>query len=326
MSGQNVSLIFPGQGAQHHGMGVGLYRDEPVFRAAMDSFFAALDTDGDQLRDEWLSAVPGPLFDDASRAQPLLFGLGYSLGAAVIARGVTPSSLIGHSVGELAAAAVAKVFDVGDAGRIMAGRSRAMTKTVPGGMVAVAGAVGDVVPHLVGDVVVGAVNTPRQVVLTGPAEELQAVVRALTAHGFACQPARARQAFHSPVCAGAAVEFEAAFDGVRLSTPEITVVSTRTGLPVGPEQARTPEFWAAQLALPVQFWAALDTLLAVDGTHVLLEAGPGGSCAAMTRRHPAVREKRAKVLPLLPPAGQDPGLDVDVFDRTLTQLATVLHV
>ncbi|MFS8099458.1 acyltransferase domain-containing protein [Lentzea alba] len=322
---QNVSLMFPGQGAQHHGMGVGLYRDEPVFRNAMDDFFAALGNDGEQLRDEWLSAAPGPLLDDSSRAQPLLFGLGHALGAAVLARGIEPSALIGHSVGELAAAAVAGVFTATEAGRIMAGRSEAMAKTVPGGMVAVAGTVDDVTPHLRGDVVVGAVNTPRQVVLAGPQEDLQAVVQALAAHGFACQPARARQAFHSPACAGAAVEFESAFDGVRLSTPRITIRSTRTGLPVTPDQAATPEFWAAQIALPVRFWAALDHLLEEEGTHVLLEAGPGGSCSSMTRRHPAVREKRAEVLPLLPPAGQDPGMDVDTFDRALTRLSTVPH-
>lgn len=324
MSAQNVSLMFPGQGSQHHGMGTGLYRDEPVFQAAMDAFFTHLE-DGEQLRDAWLSPVPDPLLDDSARAQPLLFALGHALGAAVIARGAEPKALIGHSVGELAAAAVAGVFDLTEAGRIMTGRSKAMAQTVPGGMVAVAGTVTDVTPHLRGDVVVGAVNTPRQVVLAGPQQELDAVVTALSANGFACQPARARQAFHSPACAEAAVEFEAAFDGVRLDTPRITIRSTRTGLPVTPDQATTPEFWAAQIALPVQFWAALDHLLKEEGTHVLLEAGPGGSCSSMTRRHPAIREKRAEVLPLLPPAGQDPGQDVETFERTVARLSTVLH-
>lgn len=287
-------------------MGIGLYRVEPVFTATMDTFFDAPGHDGGKLREEWLSPNPGELFDDASRAQPLLFALGCALAELVRARGIVPDTLLGHSVGELCAATVSGIFPLGDTGKLMSSRIEAVAKTVPGGMLAVAASPEQVAPYVSSTVVVGAVNTPRQVVLSGPADELADVATKLSVAGFACQPTRSKQAFHSPACEQASVEFAEGFSGIPLSLPEILIQSTGTGLPVTDQQALDPKFWARQLAHPVLFWPALDNLLSGTDDFLLLEAGPGGSCSAMARRHPAIRSRRSTLLPLLPPAGADP--------------------
>ncbi|MFD8496639.1 acyltransferase domain-containing protein [Amycolatopsis sp. NPDC059657] len=169
-----------------------------------------------------------------------------------------------------------------------------------------------VAPYLTPSVVIGAMNTPRQLLLSGPADELAEVGATLSANGFASQPARSEQAFHSPACAPAAKEFADGFSGSPLSAPEIRIQSTGTGLPVTDQEALDPDFRARQLADPVLFWSALDNLLTEGDDYLLLEAGPRGSCSAMARRHPALKSKRSRLLPLLPSAGGDPAAAPDL--------------
>lgn len=317
---RDVVLVFPGQGAQHPRMGADLYGVEPTFTAVMDEFFAAGGADGPRLRADWLSERPGPDFDDCCRAQPLLFAVGAALAFAVIARGLRPAVLVGHSVGELAAAAVAGVFSIADGSRVMAARTTAMAATEPGGMLAVAAGVDRIREVLGGDpaehgVAVAAINSPYQTVLSGATAELRAAEKVLTAEVVACRPVKARQAFHSPLCAGAAVRFGELLRRVELRPPAIPIRSTCTARDVTDAESVTPEFWSAQLARPVLFWPAMDGLLA-SGDRVLLEAGPKGSCAAVLRLHPAVRSGTHVVLPLLPPASR--GKAPAVFDASVT--------
>lgn len=318
---RNVALVFPGQGAQQARMGVDLYGVEPEFTRAMDEFFAASGTNGSLLRDDWLSPDPGPKFDDCSRAQPLLFAVGYALAAAIISRGLRPTVLVGHSVGELAAAAVAGVFSIVDGGRVMAARTTAMAQTAPGGMLAVAAGVDRVNEALGADlatlgVAIAAVNTPRKTLLSGVTAALVKVEALLLAAGVACQRAKALQAFHSPVCARAALRFGELLRRIEFRPPHTTIRSTCTGMDVTDDEAVTPEFWSAQLAKPVLFWAAIDGLF-TSGDHVLLEAGPAGSCGAMLGRHPAVRSGANVVLPLLPASSKDNGCHV--FESSVSE-------
>jgi acyl transferase domain-containing protein len=286
-------------------MGAGLYGVEAVFTAAMDEFFAAAGEDGAGLRDVWLAERPGDDFDDCRCAQPLLFAVGAALGTAVLARGVRPGVLVGHSVGELAAAAVAGVFSVADGGRVMSARTAAMAATVPGGMLAVAAGPDRVREVLGADlsargVALAAVNSPYQTVLSGATAELGLVEKALAAAVVACRPVRARQPFHSPLCEEAALRFGELLGGVPLSVPDVPIRSTATARPVTPSEAVTPSFWAAQMARPVLFWPAVAPLLASGPPRVFLEVGPRGSCAAPLRLDPAVRSGRHAVHSLLP--------------------------
>lgn len=300
MPARPIVLLMPGQGAQHPGMAVELYDRETVFTAVMDEFFALMGDEGRWLRGDWLSDRPDTHLDDASRAQPLLFAIDYALGRTIRSYGLQPAGLLGHSVGELAAATLAEVMDLAAAARVMLSRSAAMADTPPGGILAVAAAPEQLRPFL-GDsgVVVGALNAPLQTILVGAEPHLSAVERALTEAQVPCRRVPSRQPFHCPAVDAAAVRFGKAFADERLRPPTTPIWSTRTARPVQDGEAVDPAFWAGQLAAPVLFWPALDELLAVGGV-TLVEAGPGQSLSMLARRHPTVRRGSSEVVPLLP--------------------------
>lgn len=278
--------MFPGQGAQHPSMASGLYGHEPVFTATVDSVLTHF---GAELRTAWLAGQP---IDDAEHAQPLLFAVDLGLGAMVLDWGVRPWALVGHSVGELAAATLAGVFEVADIVRLIRDRARYFADAPAGGMLAVAASVDDVRPFLQDDVVVGAENAPGQVLLAGSAAPLAEVMRALQANGFTCLRAKADRPFHSPAVGPACQRMLPAFRAVPLHRPRLRLWSAYTTEPL--TEPGAPEFWCMQPAAVVRFWPTLDNILSTQDVH-LVEAGPGQGLSAIARRHP-----RGVVTPLLP--------------------------
>jgi len=306
-----VALIFPGQGAQHPRMGAGLYRQQPVFTAALDLVLDLYGRDGPAIKDDWLSPSPALDLDDVRRAQPLLFAVDWALGRMVLAWGVRPAALLGHSVGEVAAAALAGVFGVADAVTMMRDRIGRLTGQPAGGMLAVAAGAEEVRPYLDradGEVVVGAVNAPRQVMLAGLDEPLRRVEDALRAGGYGCRRARATTAFHSPAIAAALTGSRDVMAGLGLHPPTVPLFSGYTGGLLAAATATDPAFWADQPAQPVLFGPALDALLAGDD-YLMVEAGPSESLAALARRHPRVRSGAAGVTALLPARPGEPERD-----------------
>ncbi|MFI6348039.1 acyltransferase domain-containing protein [Streptomyces sp. NPDC050560] len=303
-----LALLLPGQGAQHPGMAVALYGRDEVFTDRMDAFFALLGpAQGAAMRADWLAGPdrPAALLDGPLRAQPLLFAVEFALGSSLLLRGVRPAALLGHSVGELAAAALAGVFDLPTAARFMAARSDALAALPDGGMLAVAAAPAELAPYLGppgrdDGVVVGGVNAPRQTLLAGPEPALSALGARLVAAGLVCRPVPAGRPYHAPAAVPAALRALRALPASRLRAPRIPIRSTRTGRWVTDTEARDPGFWAYQLARPVLFWPALDGLLA-GGAHTLAEVGPGQQLSVLARRHPAVRSGHSGVFAALPP-------------------------
>ncbi|MFD9242353.1 acyltransferase domain-containing protein [Streptomyces sp. NPDC059556] len=328
-------LLLPGQGAQRERMAAGLYEAVPEFAAPMDSFLAALGPEGARLREEWLRPAPNPSLDDALVSQPLLFGVGHALGRCLTAlSGHAPDVLLGHSVGELAAAALAGVFSPEDAARVMAARRTALAGHSGGGMLAVGAAVADVEPLLAQGAAVAAVNGPRQTVLAGPSDALARTSERLAGAGMVVRALRSGHAFHSPSLAGAAETYARALSRVPLRAPEGALLSTRTARWLRTEEATDPAFWAGQLALPVLYWPALRALL--DGTPdgpgtglVLLDASADRSLTAPARRHPSVRSGASVVVPLLagPAGGDDPGTLGEALDVLAShRVRTSAHV
>ncbi|MGW6984331.1 acyltransferase domain-containing protein [Streptomyces sp. NPDC054932] len=309
MSERRIVLLLPGQGFQHAGMAVELYRREPRFAAVADEFLDALGPGGKAVRDDWLACADGAPADRGTTAQPLLFMIGYGIGAVLAGRGIRPSVLIGHSVGELAAATLAGVFDLRAAARILSARCAALADAPAGGMLAVAGAPPTVLDCIrsrsVGEsVVVGAHNGPQQTVLAGPEPQLSEAERALRAGGMTARRVRSLEPWHSPAMDRAARRFAAAVAAETLGPATIPIVSTRTGRVVTDAEAVRPEFWAAQMAAPVLFWPALAGVL--DGADcTVVDGAPAGGLATLARRHAAVREGRSTVVPLLAPPGRD---------------------
>ena len=164
---REIVFTFPGQGAQQPGMFRDLYEDEPLFRSGCDAAFEVLRPLLDRdLRTLWLS--PEPDLTDTEVAQPLLYVLESTLAHCLMHWGVQPDVLIGHSLGELVAGAVAGVLDFEDGLRAVARRARAIGRAPRGRMLAVGASAEAVQDELTERVVVAAVNSPREVVLSGP--------------------------------------------------------------------------------------------------------------------------------------------------------------
>lgn len=309
---RTMVLLLPGQGAQQPRMAAGLYGTEPVFAAAMDEVFRLVDAEeageGQRLRDDWLSNHPAVELDHVARSQPLLFAVDHALGRLVRSWGARPDALLGHSIGELAGAVLSGVFTPADATRLVLDRVRRLADAPPGGMLAVAATPRELTPFLDGDIVVGAVNAPRQTVLSGPDPALGLVHKALEVQDFTCRRIPSLSAFHSPALEPAMAGAETSAALLRASPPDTPLYSCYTTRPLGPEDVTDPRYWARQPIAPVLFWDALDAVLA-DQDAVLVETGPGQGLAQLARRHPAVRAGRSVVVPLLPARPGSPEQD-----------------
>lgn len=315
-------LLLPGQGAQRGRMAAGLYGADAAFTEAMDAFFTLLGVRGERLRTAWLRPRSCGALDSAATAQPLLFAVGHALGSALTARLPTaPALLLGHSVGELAAACLAGVFTPHGAARVLVARDTALRGAPAGGMTVVAAPARAVEPYLAPGVAVGAVNGPRQTVLCGPRAPLARTEGQLRAQGFTLRALRCDLGFHSPSLAAAGRALAAGLRAERAEAdwraPRLPLYSTRTARVVDADQARSPEFWSGQLAAPVLYWPALEALLAEQTAPgrelLLLDASPDRSLSAPARRHPAVRSGATRVLGLLPARGAGTDEDLRVF-------------
>jgi [acyl-carrier-protein] S-malonyltransferase len=302
---RRVALLFPGQGAQHIRMAIGLYRREPAFTEAIDEVFDAMGATGAELRTDWLAERPAVAMDHVTRSTPLLFAVDYALGRLVLDWGVRPAALLGHSAGEMAAAVLAGVFELPEAARLVCERVRVLATAPHGGMLAVAASEFQLRPYLGRDLGVAAVNAPRQTVLSGLTASIAAVEQRLRADGFACRRVPALSPFHSPVMAGLAVVETPMFARATMRPPRQRLFSAYTGGRLSDRDATDAAFWATHPSRPVLFWPALDRLLRT-GEYLLVEAGPGAGLATLARLHPAVASGRSEVVAMLPAPPSSP--------------------
>ena len=291
-TGSPVAFMFPGQGAQYAGMGSGLHATEPAFRDALDACVEALaDELGHDLRQS-LFAEDGSALATTALTQPASFAIEYALARFWMAAGIDPSVLIGHSVGEFAAAVLAGVMSLQDGARLVVRRGRLMQAQPPGAMLSVRMDAGALASRLPDALVLAADNATNAAVVSGEVAAIETFRIALEGDGIACRLLRTSHAFHSPLMEGAVAPFRSEVARVTLRPPDIPIVSTRTGALLEPGQACSPDYWAGQLRAPVLFGPALATLLRDNGEALLLECGPRATLARLARQNP-VRPRAA---------------------------------
>ncbi|HBE67976.1 MAG TPA: thioester reductase, partial [Planctomycetaceae bacterium] len=291
---RDVVFLFPGQGAQYVRMGQDIYEHNEVFRQNFDTCCEILTP----LIDRDLREVmfpPNGSEDTAQEilratqfTQPALFSLGYSLGRMWQSWGVEPALMIGHSIGEFAAATLAGIFSLEDALKLIARRGQLIATLPPGSMLSVRAPADDIAPMLGHDLAIASNNGPQLCVVSGPCDQIAELQECLEHRDIACKPLHTSHAFHSPMMSPIVGKFEQFVGQFGLSTPQIPILSTVTGQLLSNEDATSPGYWANHLRAPVNFSKAVSA--AWDDEHgdpnrVLLELGPRQTLATLARQH-----------------------------------------
>ncbi|QAT84046.1 malonyl CoA-acyl carrier protein transacylase [Corallococcus coralloides] len=271
-----IAFALSGQGAQYAGMGRALYQRFASFRSAFDEL-AALhrDSSAGQSLTSLVFDSPDAALRDTGLAQPSLFAFQYALCRLWLSLGVSPSALIGHSIGEYLAAHLAGVLSLHDAYLLVLARSRAMASLPPGGaMLSVLASPSRLSPFLSSfpSLELAADNGPEACVLSGPLPDIERLLPLLESADLSCRPLHVSHAFHSAAMLPAMAALSSAASHLPHHSPSLPLASNLTGALATPSLF-VPDYWARHLRQPVLFRQGLEALVAKKFTH-FLEIGP----------------------------------------------------
>ncbi|WP_232536932.1 type I polyketide synthase [Cystobacter fuscus] len=272
-----VVFVFPGQGSQWPGMGRELLREEPVFRAAIEACERAMRPHVDwSLTQELGADEQRSRLHEIDVVQPVLFAMQVALAALWRSWGVEPDAVVGHSMGEVAAAHVAGALSLEDAARIICRRSLLLRRlSGQGAMAVVELGLEQAREALAGyetRLSIGVSNSARSTVLSGDPAALEELLRRLEGQGIFCRRVKVNVASHSPQMEPLKDDLLRALEGLSPVRAAVPIYSTVTGR-TGDGSDFHPSYWVSNLREPVLFHGAVERLLE-DGHGVLLEVSP----------------------------------------------------
>ena len=284
-----VAFAYTGQGSQWVGMGRTIYETEPVARAVFDRCESVFREErGTSLLDVMFGRAGGEGdLGDTAWEQPALYALECALSALWASVGIRPAAVLGHSVGELAAAQAAGVFSLEDGMRLAATRGTLLSGIEPGAMAAVFAP-----PARVAAVVeaaneasagvgvnISADNGTHQVV-SGPVAGIEDLSKRFESEGIRVRRLNTAKAFHSALVEPALDALEAFLGGLTVEAPSLAVVSNLTGRVVEAGERLDGVYWRRHAREPVAFAAGVRTLAEL-GVDLVVEIGPHSVLAPM---------------------------------------------
>ena len=279
-AGMSVGWLFSGQGTQYPGMATALYESSTVFRDAFDEVDAAMAPHlGARIRE----VMKDEGIDRTEFAQPAIFALQYAQAQALLRLGAEPAWLLGHSIGEYAAAAIADVFSLDDACRLVVARGRLMQQLpAGGGMLAVRASAAEVSSFPLD---LAAVNGPSEVVLSGATEAIEDAARALEQAGITVRRLNVSHAFHSQLMEPMTAEFASVAAACSYELPAFPIFSTLHGRLLSDDEPMDADYWTAHVRATVRFADAAIEAMHSEPTH-LVEFGAKRTLGPMiTRSH-----------------------------------------
>lgn len=291
-AGPKVALMFSGQGSQYVTMAQPLLRDVPAFKTAFDDVMGHFP---DALRQE-LNSVFSPADDEILTAnqllnqtritQPALFVVAYATAKSYQAHGVTIAAMLGHSIGEYAAACLAGVMTLEVATGLVVARGEALQKMAPGTMLSVMADGKTLAPYLNDELDIAALNSPTNTVIAGTREAIKSLQAELKAADIAATRLHVSHAFHSHLTEAVLPEFSRTFEKVTsaspLQAPQVPFVSNVSGTWITAEQACSVQYWLDHIRQPVNFVEGVTTL--AEQCDVLIEAGPGDTLQKLAKQ------------------------------------------
>ncbi|MBY7142453.1 amino acid adenylation domain-containing protein [Virgibacillus sp. NKC19-3] len=292
-----VTFMFPGQGTQYINMSKEIYETEDEFKEQLDYCAEQLKT----LIDVDIREIIFPSSDQDDKAkdllsqtyvtQPALFAIEYSLAKMLMNIGVNPGSMIGHSIGEYAAACISGVLSLDDALRIVSNRGRLIQSLPKGKMLAVMLDEKKLRSVIEDQLSIAVINNDNQCVVSGELQQIDRLEEKLRGMEIVTQRLETSHAFHSYMMEPILEDFRQVLKTVQFHTPSIPFISNLTGTWITDSEAMSADYWVQHLRETVRFAGGIGTILE-SSPCIMMEVGPGHTLSNFVNLHPSFEKQK----------------------------------